>query len=164
MTHAGVGPVIDQRVERPVGPEAERDVVGGTERQDCERHVAAHLSPWPILLLATYRVDELTRRNPFYQQLPALVRESDGLRLDLRRLDTDALRALVATRCDLLSHDQARLVAYLERHAEGNPFFATELLRALREATPSRAAPVVVPRSRSPLPGTIKARTHTANT
>ena len=29
--------------------------------------------------------------------------------------------------------DEARLVTYLEQHAEGNPFFATELLRALEE-------------------------------
>ena len=51
------------------------------------RHVAPHLRQWSILLLATYRVDELTRRHPFSQQLPALVREAEGLRLDLRRLD-----------------------------------------------------------------------------
>jgi predicted ATPase len=48
------------------------------------RHVAPHLRQWPILLLATYRVDELTRRHPFSQQLPALVREAEALRLDLR--------------------------------------------------------------------------------
>jgi DNA-binding CsgD family transcriptional regulator len=97
------------------------------------RHVAPHLRHWPILILATYRVDELTRRHPFAQQLPALVREADGVRLDLRRLDPAALRALVAASYQLAATDETRLVAYLERHAEGNPFFATELLRALEE-------------------------------
>ena len=97
------------------------------------RHVASHLRHWPVLLLVTYRVDELTRRHPFAQQLPALVREAEGLRLDLRRLDEDALRALVAGRYRLPAADEARLVTYLEQHAEGNPFFATELLRALEE-------------------------------
>ena len=65
--------------------------------------------------------------------MPALVREAEGHRLDLRRLDEDALRALVAARYRLARADEDRLVAYLERHAEGNPFFATELLRTLEE-------------------------------
>lgn len=97
------------------------------------RHVAPHLRRWPVLLLLTYRVDELTRRHPFARQLPALVREADGVRLDLRRLDQDALRALVAGAYRLAAADEARLVAYLARHAEGNPFYAAELLRALEE-------------------------------
>ena len=62
------------------------------------RHVAPVLGQWPLLLLATYRADELTRQHPFYRQLPALVREADGTRIDLRRLDADGLRALVAAR------------------------------------------------------------------
>jgi DNA-binding NarL/FixJ family response regulator len=97
------------------------------------RHIARVVRAWPLLVLATYRVDELTRRHPFYQQLPALVREAEGLRLDLRRLDADALRALIDSLYALQRADADRLVAYLERHAEGNPFFATELLRALEE-------------------------------
>ncbi|MCC2662790.1 MAG: transcriptional regulator, LuxR family [Geminicoccaceae bacterium] len=97
------------------------------------RHLAPRLRHWPILLLVTYRGDELTRRHPFAVQLPALVREAEGLRLDLQRLDAAALRALVAARYRLLADDEARLVAYLEQHAEGNPLFATELLRALQE-------------------------------
>ena len=97
------------------------------------RHIAPRLQHWPILLLVTYRGDELTRRHPFAVQLPALVREADGLRLDLHRLDAAALHALVAARYRLPAADEARLVAYLDRHAEGNPLFATELLRALQE-------------------------------
>jgi DNA-binding CsgD family transcriptional regulator len=97
------------------------------------RHVAPHLRQWSILLLATYRVDELTRRHPFSQQLPALVREAEGLRLDLRRLDAIAMRTLVATRYRLPAPDEARLIVYLDQHADGNPFFATEILRALEE-------------------------------
>src|SRR5262249_43668603 len=67
----------------------------------------------PLLLVATYRVDELTRRHPFYRQLPALVREAGGLRLDPRRLDGDALGDLVVGRFALPPADTARLVAYL---------------------------------------------------
>ena len=104
------------------------------------RHLAPRLRHWPILLLVTYRGDELTRRHPFAVQLPALVREADGLRLDLRRLDVAALHDLVAARYRLRGADETRLVAYLDRHAEGNPLFATELLRALKEEALLRPA------------------------
>jgi DNA-binding CsgD family transcriptional regulator len=97
------------------------------------RHVAPHLRHWPVLLLVTYRVDELTRRHPFAQLLPALVREAGGVRLDLHPLDQDALRSLVTWRYRLTRPDEDRLVGYLELHAEGNPFFATELARTLEE-------------------------------
>jgi DNA-binding CsgD family transcriptional regulator len=97
------------------------------------RHLAPRLRHWPILLLVTYRGDELTRRHPFAAQLPALVREAEGLRLDLRRLDAHALHALVAARYRLPASDEARLVAHLDQQAEGNPLFATEILRALQE-------------------------------
>jgi DNA-binding CsgD family transcriptional regulator len=100
---------------------------------DLLRHVAPRVAHWPLLLVVTYRGDELTRRHPFAQQLPALVREANGLRLDLRPLDAGGLRALVVSRSRLPAADEDRLVAYLGRHAEGNPFFATELLRALQE-------------------------------
>jgi DNA-binding CsgD family transcriptional regulator len=97
------------------------------------RHVAGRIEDLPLLLVVTYRVDELTRRHPFYQQLPALIRESQGMRLDLRRLELVDLRALVRSRWRLDPAAELRLTTYLEEHAEGNPFFATELLRALVE-------------------------------
>jgi DNA-binding CsgD family transcriptional regulator/tetratricopeptide (TPR) repeat protein len=97
------------------------------------RHVASRIETLPVLLVVTYRGDELTRRHPFYQQLPSLIRESQSLRLDLSRLRLDDLRALVRSRWHLEISDEDRLTTYLERHAEGNPFFATELLRALME-------------------------------
>src|SRR5262249_5533850 len=91
------------------------------------RHVAGRIEELPLLLVVTYRVDELTRHHPFYQHLPALIRESQGIRLDLRRLEPEDLRALISARWRLSSGDETRLTAYLEEHAEGNPFFATEL-------------------------------------
>ena len=99
------------------------------------RHLGSHLHQWPVLLLATYRIDELTRHNPFYQHLPALVREADGLRLDLPRLDEDDLRLLVSTRYGLPAPDETRLVRYVAQHADGNPYFTSELLRSLQEET-----------------------------
>ncbi len=97
------------------------------------RYLGARIGTRPLLVCATYRVDELTRRHPFYQQLPALIREANALRLDLHRLDPHDLQELIAGQWPLTSADEVRLVRYLDQHAEGNPFFATELLRALQE-------------------------------
>jgi len=97
------------------------------------RHISSRMHSSSILLLLTYRVDELTRANPFYQQLPALIRESHGLRLDLRGLSLADLGLLVRSRWQLGPSDEERLVHYLIEHAEGNPFFATELLRGLED-------------------------------
>ncbi len=97
------------------------------------RHVAPHLRQWSILLLATYRVDELTRRHPF---------SSSCRRWCARRKDCGsicgALTPMPCARSSRLAtvsrpQDEARLVAYLDQHADGNPFFATEILRALEE-------------------------------
>jgi predicted ATPase len=101
---------------------------------DLLRSLARRLHDVPILLLATYRADELTRRHPFFALIPTLEREAGATLLDLRRLSPDALHALVATRYDLGDADAARLVTYLNDRAEGNPFFAVHLLRALEDA------------------------------
>ena len=63
------------------------------------RIVGRELGDRPLLVLATYRADELTRRHPLYQLLPALEREARAARLDLRPLggedrDEPALRAV----------------------------------------------------------------------
>ena len=100
---------------------------------DLLRAVARELTTAPLLLLATYRADELTERHPLAALLPALVREAGAARLDLRRLGDGDLRALLAARYPLAAADEARLVAYLRARAEGNPFYTGEYLRAIQE-------------------------------
>ncbi|HET9659130.1 MAG TPA: AAA family ATPase [Thermomicrobiales bacterium] len=95
------------------------------------RYLAPRIGSLRVLLLLTYRDDEITRSNPFYQQLPQILRESGGLRLDLRPLTGGELTDLVRARWRLPAQQEEILVRYLSGHAEGNPFFATELLRAL---------------------------------
>ena len=54
--------------------------------------------------------------------------------MDLHRLGPHDIDHLVGQRYDGLPDDErARLVEYVASHAEGNPFFAIELLRALEE-------------------------------
>lgn len=100
---------------------------------DLLRFLARQFAAVPLLLVATYRSDELTRRHPLAHLLPTLVREAPTERLDLHRLDDAALRGLVAGRYPLPTEAEARLVVYLQRAAEGNPFYAQELLRSLEE-------------------------------
>jgi DNA-binding CsgD family transcriptional regulator len=100
---------------------------------DLLRFLAREFAQAAILLLATYREDELTRRHPLARLLPLLVRETNAERLSLRALDRTAVRELVSSRYALAEEDAARLVAYLVERGEGNPFFLGELLRALED-------------------------------
>jgi DNA-binding CsgD family transcriptional regulator len=100
---------------------------------DLLRVLARHLAGVPLLFLAAYRTDELTRRQSLYQFLPLLVRETRARRLALRLLAETDLRALIASRYALPYSDAARLVAYLQQRSEGNPLFVGELLRTLEE-------------------------------
>ena len=95
------------------------------------RYLAPRIGSLRVLLLLTYRDDEITRSNPFYQQLPQILRESSGLRLDLHPLTEAELEDLVRARWHLPAQQEETIARYLRDHAEGNPFFATELLRAL---------------------------------
>ncbi|HUG14492.1 MAG TPA: AAA family ATPase [Thermomicrobiales bacterium] len=97
------------------------------------RSLGHQMSPWRVLVMVTYRDDELTRRHPLYDLLPALVRESPSHRIHLRPLDDRAVRELIAHRYSLDASDGERLCAYLRERAEGNPFFVGEALRTLEE-------------------------------
>jgi DNA-binding CsgD family transcriptional regulator len=100
---------------------------------DLLRFLARSVSTLPLLILATYRSEELTRRHPLYRLLPVYVREAQAARLDLRPLDDVAIRALVDDRYRLAATDATRLVAYLRERGEGNALFIGELLRSLEE-------------------------------
>ena len=97
------------------------------------RFLARQLRQHRLLMLATYRSDELQRQHPLYVRVPAMVRESGAGRIELRPLDKAGQRALIRSRYDLTIADQKRLESYLEAQAEGNPLVAGELLRTLEE-------------------------------
>jgi DNA-binding CsgD family transcriptional regulator len=101
---------------------------------DLLRSLGRSLAPQALVLLVTYRADELTRRHPLYQVLPVLVREASALRLSMQPLESQDTEALVERRFAFPAADATRLVAYLDRRGEGNPFFIGELLQTLTEA------------------------------
>jgi transcriptional regulator with XRE-family HTH domain len=100
---------------------------------DLLRYLARHLQHHAILLVATYRSDEVTAQHPLYPLLPLLVREANAERLDLHHLSDEDVQSLVDGRYQLPVGDAARLAAYLGEHAEGNPLYIREVLRTLEE-------------------------------
>ncbi len=92
------------------------------------------LAAMSLLLVVTYRADEVNRDHPLATLLPALVREARAARLDLRPLNAAAIGTLVARRYALDAAPRDRLVAYLARRTEGNALFLGELLRTLESA------------------------------
>ena len=100
---------------------------------DLLRYLSRAVSELPLLLVATYRDDELTRRHPLFVLLPVLAREPHAQRLSLARLHPGDIGELVTSRYGLAANDVVRLVGYLQRLTEGNPFFTGEVLRTLED-------------------------------
>src|SRR5215207_6535840 len=91
------------------------------------RFLAATLGDERVLLVATYRPDELHRRHPLRPLLAELERVR-ALRIDLAGLTRDELAEQLAG--ILGSPPDAALVDRLYARSEGNPLFAEELLAA----------------------------------
>jgi DNA-binding CsgD family transcriptional regulator len=85
----------------------------------------------PLLLVVTFRDDELGRQDPLWNLMPAIARESSGERIELRPLDDSAVSSLVREQFDLSDEAVATLVSYLMLRADGNPLYTIELLRTL---------------------------------
>lgn len=106
---------------------------------DLLRFISRALATRPLLLIATYRTEEVTRPRPLYRLLPVLAHEASAARLTVQPLTDRDVFALIAARYRLAPEDAARLVVYLHDRAEGNPFYLSELLRALEEGGSLRA-------------------------
>ncbi|MBP2338259.1 DNA-binding CsgD family transcriptional regulator [Saccharothrix coeruleofusca] len=78
-----------------------------------------------LLVVASYRSDDLHRAHPLRPLLNELVRLPAVRRLDLPPLDAAAARAFVGALAEDLPEDVVREVA---ERSDGNPFFAEELV------------------------------------
>ncbi|TVR70956.1 MAG: hypothetical protein EA415_12100 [Sphaerobacteraceae bacterium] len=95
------------------------------------RFIARQLADHRILLIATYRNDEIIRERPLYSMLPHLVREALPARIELRAFTSDEVRQLVPLLYPLSDSDLETTVSYLEQRTGGNPLFILESLRQL---------------------------------
>jgi len=93
--------------------------------------------PTPVVLVASYRSDDLHRRHPLRRQVAEWTRIRGVQRMSLGPLAEDAVRALVA---ELVPRGLApEAVAEVVARSEGNPFFVEELASATAE--PGRWVP-----------------------
>jgi len=97
------------------------------------RGFVRRVSELPLLLIATYRADELTPNHALYQLLPHMIRESNAHRIYLPALGTPAIHALVAARYELPDADVTELTTHLATRSDGIPFYLQELLRTFEE-------------------------------
>ena len=96
--------------------------------------LARILSERPILLIGTYRTDELHRLHPLRTVLANLARARLADALTLGRLTRDDTSALVHATLGEGTTRRMELLDALESRCEGNPFFVEEVLKALVEA------------------------------
>jgi hypothetical protein len=92
-----------------------------------------------VVLIMTFRSDELHRRHPLLPWLAELDRSGIVDRVDLGRLDATATHALLAAILD--APPSAELVAQIHRRSDGNPFFVEELLGGHGAGRPPAADP-----------------------
>ncbi|MFW6074138.1 MAG: helix-turn-helix transcriptional regulator, partial [Chloroflexota bacterium] len=109
--------------------------------QDLLRALSRRVDQIPVLLVGTYRDDEMTRDGYLYRLLPHIVRESRALRTTLQRLDRDSTRTIVEDRYELDEPERDLLTGYLHQLSDGNPFFIRELLNTLEEENLLRQTP-----------------------
>jgi len=90
-------------------------------------YLTRRLSAAPILLLVTWRHEEVGPNHPLHGLALQLEQERLATRLELSRLSQEALA------CWMIGASKP-LVARIHRQTEGNPFFTLETLRDLFEA------------------------------
>lgn len=90
---------------------------------DVLRYVTRRLARMPVLLVVTYRDDEVGPRHPLAVALGDVVSSTTVVRLDLPLLSLGGVRALAAAHADVD-------VVELHRVTGGNPFLVTEAVAA----------------------------------
>ena len=96
------------------------------------RHVGARAGEIPLLMVGTYRDDELDGQRPLSTAIGPLFRDVGAVDLRPRLLDIDEVTAVLAARAG--SDPPRELVDLVYSETQGNPFFVEELFRHLRES------------------------------
>lgn len=118
-------------------------------------HHLAHRAPsLRMLIVATYRSDELHSGHPLRRLLGALARDRVGEDVRLEPLSREETRDML--RCLLGTEPDDAFAAAIWRRSEGNPFFVEELVSAVAGfggLLPSAEAAAIL--ERAPLPATV---------
>lgn len=100
---------------------------------DLLRYLSRYLNGQPMMVVATYRDDEMNRRHPLFSLIPVLVREARAERIELGTLSRKQISRLVGGIWALERSDLERLVDHLLSHGDANPLFTVEILRTLEQ-------------------------------
>jgi DNA-binding CsgD family transcriptional regulator len=130
-----LGVVERLAAERPLVVAVEDLHWADRSTMDLLAFLVANLTEAAVVLVATYRSDELGRRHPLRPVLAELDRRPAVERLELGRLNRDELGGLLTG--ILGSPPAPQLLASVLARSDGNPFFAEELLAGGRSADPT---------------------------
>ena len=117
-------------------------------------HLAHRATSLRLMMVVTYRSDELHAAHPLKRLLGSLARDRVGE--DMRLLPLDREETTEMLRCMLGSEPDPAFAAEIWRRAEGNPLFVEELVSVLAEGgvlEPTADAAGAL--ARTPLPSTV---------
>ncbi|WP_194291299.1 helix-turn-helix transcriptional regulator [Cumulibacter manganitolerans] len=103
--------------------------------RDLLRFLLGRLRRQRLLVIGSYRSDDVHRTHPLRRDLAELVRLPEVERLEIGRLDDAAIRTLVTALSDRPPDDG--LMQTLLQRAEGNAFFAEELVASFADEQPA---------------------------
>jgi class 3 adenylate cyclase len=96
------------------------------------RHLGPRLPEVPLLVIGTYRADELDADRPLTTAIGPLKRDVGATEIRLRRFGTDEVAAMLESRAGRPPPDE--LVELVVDETQGNPFFVEEVFRHLLDA------------------------------
>jgi DNA-binding CsgD family transcriptional regulator len=105
-------------------------------------YVIRNLRADRVLILATYRTDELHRRHPLRPWMTEVCRLGLVDRLELPRLDPDDVRPEIARL--LGAETRPALIDRIIERADGNPLFATELVAFVQRRGHAEGLPEIL--------------------
>jgi DNA-binding SARP family transcriptional activator len=100
------------------------------------RHLGSTSPSLPLMVLGTYRFNEVTDDHPLAEVLAAFWRVGGVTRIDLEGLSPDEVLDLCAAAAghEVEDEESTAFVRALQRDTSGNPYFVWQLLRHLAES------------------------------
>ncbi len=95
-------------------------------------HLGGRLAGLPLVVIGTYRDDELAPSRPLTTAIGPLLRDVRAVDIRPQLLTVDEVREVLASRAGLAPPHE--LVDLVVEETQGNPFFVEELFRHLRDA------------------------------
>jgi DNA-binding CsgD family transcriptional regulator/tetratricopeptide (TPR) repeat protein len=104
-------------------------------------YLADRIAARRMLVVATYRCDEVDAEHPRVGDFAALLAKESVSQITLGPLDERATQALIELELPHRDAVDAATIADIVRRSQGNPFFAEELLKSVLETSQSDSHP-----------------------